>query len=52
MILGDPCGAEDRDSRPVDLLDGLEALVELARDPRDVFGEIAVPAVEDPAVVH
>ena len=45
VILGHPRGAEDRHRRPADPLDGLEALAELARDPRDVLGEVAVSAV-------
>ena len=37
---------EDRDRRPADPLDRLEALEELLGDPRDVGGEVAFAALE------
>ena len=52
VVLPHPRRAEDRYRRPVDSLDRLEALVELLRDPRDVAGEVAVLALEEPPVFH
>src|SRR5438067_1362365 len=52
VLLVDPGRAEDSDPGPADPLDRGEALEELVRDPRDVPGEVAVAALEEPAVLH
>ena len=46
MPLAHARGAEDRDRRPADPLDCLEALEELLGDLRNVGGEVAFAALE------
>ena len=52
VVLGDTCGAEDRDGRDVDLRQEREALLELEPDPADRLRSQTLVGVEEGAVVH
>ncbi len=52
VVLPDARGAEDRDRRPVDSLDGLEPFEELLADAFGVADEVAVTALEQASVFH